>query len=403
MPRIAILIRNPAMLGGSNQYARAVLEVVKARLQARQYRIFCEQAGARHFGGEPATGLPGERFPTLMRFGRMLAGMAGLPFQVGKFRPIAQYRPDLILCAHPSTAGALGLPYVTPVHDLMHRVYTGLPEIDRGERMMREARYRAIARTSLICVVDSQAVKDQLRQFYRRAPESIEIIREIPPPYVFAHYDMLPEQAERLVQKYDLPERFLFYPAHFWSHKNHLRLLQALAFLKDRYGLAVPIVFVGARKEAVTYQNLIDYLADSPIRPQVKFLGYVDDVDMVALYRQSLALVFPSINISTGIPVAEATFLEKPVLCSDLASYREQLDGAGLLFDPFSVEDMAEKIRQVWQDPGLQQTLTRRAAEKKPLFSFETFAMRWHEVIEGALAKVAARSRRPQPMRKALP
>ena len=388
--RIAVVTRDASSLGGSNQYAQTVLEVIRTRLQEAEYKVFCEyRSHDTPSVDESIIHLKRTRNELLMSAGRVLSTFVRARFPYGKYKAVHEYRPDLIVCTNPSRVGSfLKIPYITPVHDLMHRTYRDLPEISLGEKLRREFSYRTIAKTSLMCVVNCEAVKSQMQEFYGTPAESIEVIHEIPPPYVFKHKDMKAGVADQILSKYSLPREFVFYPAQLWPHKNHLRLLKALSLLYERYNITIPMVFVGSKKEESTYRQLSAYLRQSPINRTVTFLGYVGDMEMVALYKKARVLVFPSINISTGIPIAEALFLGTPVLCSDLGSYREQVDEAGLLFDPFSVEDMAEKIRSFWLDPEMGRSLVDKAIKRRSMFSFATFADGWYEVIDRALRKI---------------
>src|SRR5688572_28148468 len=58
----------------------------------------------------------------------------------------------------------------------------------------------------------------------------------LPPP------EDLAEEPKRVRAMHGLPERYLFYPAQFWPHKNHKRIVEALALLRDR-GTRVDVVF----------------------------------------------------------------------------------------------------------------------------------------------------------------
>ena len=63
----------------------------------------------------------------------------------------------------------------------------------------------------------------------------------------------------------------------------------------------------------------------------------------------------------------------------------EQVGDAGLLFDPFDVQDIATQIRRIWNDEALAETLVRRGTKRMENLSLDHFANRWRdEVVEVA-------------------
>ena len=118
---------------------------------------------------------------------------------------------------------------------------------------------------------------------------------------------------------------------------------------------------------------------------QVFILGYLSEKEIVALYKTSIALVYPSLIGPTNIPILEAMVLGTPVLCSNLFSMPDQTGDAGLLFDPFNVNDMVEKIHRIWVDENLRQELIQKGYKKVKNMTLENFAMQWEKIIEEAL------------------
>jgi glycosyltransferase involved in cell wall biosynthesis len=98
--------------------------------------------------------------------------------------------------------------------------------------------------------------------------------------------------------------------------------------------------------------------------------------------------VFPSLIGPTNIPPLEAMVLGTPVVCSNLFSMPEQVGDAGLLFDPFNVEDMAEKIYQIWTDEDLRQNLIRKGYERIRNMTIENYAKQWENIIDEALERI---------------
>jgi glycosyltransferase involved in cell wall biosynthesis len=182
----------------------------------------------------------------------------------------------------------------------------------------------------------------------------------------------------------DIPDRFFFYPAAFWPHKNHLRLFQAVALLRGRHGFRLPLLLCGmnagddwAARAAVH---------DLGIEDQVAFLGYVSRERLRLLYRHAAFMVFPSLFEGFGIPVVEAMAAGCPVATSPATSLLEIVGDDGFTFDPESVESIASAIHRLDTEPDLRRQIVDHGRRRATLFTGEAMARRTLAVYD----KVAA-------------
>lgn len=319
-----------------------------------------------------------------VRIFKKIAIMLNLKFPFGMYKTIHKLKPDLLVI--PKVAGLAGcylkIPYITCIHDIMHKYYPAFPEYPAHVRIKRNFVYKKAAQNALFTVVDSEHGKEDLVRFYNIDRDKVEVIPFIPPPYVFKYKDMSVEEAEELILKFDLPDRYIFYPAQFWFHKNHIRLIKALFLIKEKCGEKISLVLVGTDKG---YLNKVISLADDlRINDQIYYLGYVADREAVALYKKAIALIFPSLFGPTNIPIVEAMVLGTPIACSNLFAMPDQVDGAGILFNPFDEEDIAEKVYTIWRDSNLRDRLVEKEYEKSVNVTIESFANKWNEVINKA-------------------
>ena len=101
--------------------------------------------------------------------------------------------------------------------------------------------------------------------------------------------------------------------------------------LKDKHNIELDVVFSGGDAGNLDYIKSIVRTLD--LTKQVYFLGFIDNDDVVSLYKNSLALVMPTYFGPTNIPPIEAFILGVPVLYSDLPELTDQVRGAALLLD----------------------------------------------------------------------
>ena len=300
---------------------------------------------------------------------------------------IRDFNISLLIIPYPSLFGYVNnIPYIVSIPDLMHKYYPFFPEYPLIERLKRNIIYKYSSKHSVLTIVDDEQGIYDLNKFFRIPKDKIYVIPYIPPGYVFKYRDMDLKTAEELLKKYNLPEKILFYPAQFWYHKNHIRLIKALKYIKQSYGLKIPLVLVGSPKES--YKMTMNFINESNMRDQVIHLGYVSDEEIVALYKRAYALVYPSLFGPTNIPPLEAMVLGTPVVCSNLFSMPKQVGDAGLLFDPFNIEDIAEKIYIIWTDENLRKELVKKGYERVKNMTLENYAKQWEQIIDKALGSI---------------
>lgn len=145
---------------------------------------------------------------------------------------------------------------------------------------------------------------------------------------------------DAVLKKYHLEAGYFFYPAQFWAHKNHIRILQALIILRDEKGWMPKVVFSG--KDHGNRSYIEEFIQKNKLKSQVKILGFVPSGDMRALYENSKAVIMPTYFGPTNLPPLEAWSLGIPLIYSE--NLVEQAGEAALLVDPDSAVDLAKAM-----------------------------------------------------------
>jgi glycosyltransferase involved in cell wall biosynthesis len=267
------------------------------------------------------------------------------------------------------------MPTVFNQHDLQHLHY---PQFFKAtEIVWRESIYSAACRFAQTVIVGSQWAKDDVVRQYGIDGAKVQVIPEGPPTQLSAvpGKAVLPEVKE----KYQLPDAFIFYPAITWPHKNHIRLLEAVACLRDTRGLAVHVVFAGAPHERF-WPRIDKRIQELGIDALVKCLGFVPEEDLRGIYRLAQGLVLPSLFEASSLPIFEAWFEGVPVACSNVTALPGQVLDAALLFDPSSVESIASAIARLLTEQGLRQELRDRGNRRLKDFNWERTAKAYRAV-----------------------
>lgn len=286
-----------------------------------------------------------------------------------------------------------GVPYILAVHDLQHRLQPEFPEVSaNGEWEWREHVFRHGTQNALLVLADSETSKEDILTFYgdRIDADRIKILPLEPPPYLSPE---VPEEDRRRVrERYALPERYFFYPAQFWPHKNHINLVEALGVLARR-GLRPHLAFAGSTTSPIrqrAYDDVVARARELGLEENVHFLGYVAQEDMPALYAEAVALAMPTYFGPSNIPPTEAWTIGCPVLTSDIRGIREHSGDAALLVDPRSPEAIAEGLRRLWEDDDLRADLVERGTRWVAAFSQEDYLRRVAEIMDEAAERLAA-------------
>ncbi len=278
------------------------------------------------------------------------------------------------------------LPSVFSPYDLQHLHFPQF--FTPSEIARRELVYPQGCRLARIITVASQWSKNDIVAQYNIAPEKIQVIPLAPPTKAYAPSI---EKVQQIVHnQYKLPTEFAFFPAMTWPHKNHLRLLEALAKLRDQQGLRVNLVCTG--KQLSHWARIQACLDELQLDDQVQFLGFVSDEHLQALYHLAQFVVIPSLFEGAGLPLLEAWHAERPVACAAATSLIEEAADAALMFDPYSVDSIAQAIRQFATNESQRVEYQQRGIARLGVFSWERTARAYRAVYRQVAGQTLSKS-----------
>lgn len=248
-------------------------------------------------------------------------------------------------------------PFAFTLHDLQENYYP--QNFSAWQRIWRRETYTALLGRARRVICESRYVKTDIANSFGVADERIKVI-PAPPQRQFLTLQSDAE-LEAVRQRLQLPQRFLFYPAQFWVHKNHLRLVEAFGeVLKEAPDLK--LVLTGKQRDE--FRNVMDSVERLGLTQNVVHVGFVERDELQAIYRLATALVMPSLFESISIPVYEAFLAGTPVIASGIHGIPEQVGDAGLLFEPTSVASIRDAILKVVRDDALATALVAKARDR---------------------------------------
>jgi glycosyltransferase involved in cell wall biosynthesis len=243
--------------------------------------------------------------------------------------------------------------YIITVWDLCHRDHPEFPEVRWTRQFeVRDNNYWSLLPRATAIFVDSKLGKRNVVQRFGIDDERVHVM-----PFQAAAATREPPSIDARLSidvhaKYNLDVPYVFYPAQFWAHKNHVYILEGLRILQERYGIRVGAIFSGGEQGNLSYVK--SYVRSLNLEGLVRFVGFVDNEEIPDLYRQSIALVMPSYFGPTNLPPLEAMELCVPVLYSDKAGLRDQVGEAALLMDLNDPGSMADHLKNLIDDPQLR-------------------------------------------------
>jgi glycosyltransferase involved in cell wall biosynthesis len=217
-----------------------------------------------------------------------------------------------------------------------------------------------LASASLI-ITDSNELSQKLIAKY-----GVDIGRTIAMPYSPSDLrECVSSSMNDVLGSYQISEGYFFYPAQFWAHKNHARIINAIKILKAQ-GAKVKVVFAGGDKGNVSYIKALALEAE--VLDQIHFLGFVPQEHMRGLYMGSLAVLMPTYFGPTNLPAFEAWTLDKPLIYSSHLS--AHAGKAAIYSDPDNAEELALSMQKC-EDAKIVEELIKQGQLRLQKFSSE--------------------------------
>jgi glycosyltransferase involved in cell wall biosynthesis len=249
---------------------------------------------------------------------------------------------------------------IITVHDLAYKLFKDImPPIER--KYLIHASKRALSRCKLIISVSEKTKEDIV--------ESLGIDES----KIFVIYhgaDHLPEIGEEISRK---NRSGILFIGTIEPRKNIGKLLDSYKNTMLEYGVNEKLILVGKKgyRAGEIYEKVRN---DKILRENVIFKGHIDDAQLVMEYKKAIMLVLPSLYEGFGIPMIEAMRFGCPVVASSRGALREIGREAAIYIDPYSKDDMSEKIARLIFDEKLQQELADKGRIRAKEFCWDKTA-----------------------------
>ncbi len=254
---------------------------------------------------------------------------------------------------------------ITTIHDMISYKFpeTSHPRIIKTQTK----RLRWVKRESRMIFCDSLTTKQDVMTILGVEERRLHVVY---PAVQIGHVN---ESVKReVLKKYLIEKPFILSVGKIEPRKNIRSLIHAfeLTGISD-----TQLLIVGP-------QGWDKDMSDFQRSEHVRFLGFVPDDELIALYNQALFFIYPSLYEGFGYPVVEAMAAGCPVATSHNSSLQEIAEGYGLLFDPQSIEAITQTIVRLHKDHELRKQLSAQGLQRSKDFSLEKFGNQILEAIQ---------------------
>jgi glycosyltransferase involved in cell wall biosynthesis len=247
---------------------------------------------------------------------------------------------DLVYFTTPSilASNLQKLNYIFTLWDLCHTEHPEFPEVRFfGKYILRDKYLRKAICSSFIVITESDELSNIASLHFGVDKERFISLPLSESPFL---KNLASANIFNVKKVYKLAKDYFFYPAQFWPHKNHIRILQALLLLRDSQDLKLNVVFSG--KDYGNLNYLSDFIKNNKLNSQVQFLGFVPADHMRGLYENSKAVVMPTYFGPSNIPPIEAWSLGIPLIYP--ANLSKKFKKAVIAIDQNCEKDLANAL-----------------------------------------------------------
>ena len=263
---------------------------------------------------------------------------------------------------------------VVTIHDCIHLMFPQYLPNRLALRYARTSIAMAARRATRVMTVSETSKRDIIR-FFGTEADKIDVIHNA---YDERFDEPREEEISRVRERYQLHEDFVLYVGNVKPHKNLERLIEAFHLVRARGLDHVKLVMIG--DDISKYAALRRAVHQHQLHKYVRFLGYLPEGTLAAMYRLASVFVFPSLYEGFGLPPLEAMASGTPVVTSNVSSLPEVTGDAAVLVDPYDPAAIADGIARVLTDDDLAAQMRVRGLARAHEFSWETSIRRVREI-----------------------
>ncbi|MBB2182838.1 glycosyltransferase family 4 protein [Lachnospiraceae bacterium MD1] len=269
---------------------------------------------------------------------------------------------------------------VTFIYDM---VYKAFPETISKEtyNMLDHNLSRACDKADHIITISEFSKKEIIK--YMHIPESKISVMPCGVDHCVFRSNYSVEEVLKAKRKYGIQQDYILYLGTLEPRKNIETLIEAYAKLINESNNCPKLVIAG--KKGWLYDRIFEKVHNLQLQDHIIFTGYVDTEDVPLLLKGAMIFVFPSIYEGFGLPPLEAMACGTPVITSNTASLPEVVGDAGILVNPYSVDEICDAMKKAINDEELRNKIREIGILHSKNFSWKVSATKLAKIYSNLL------------------
>jgi glycosyltransferase involved in cell wall biosynthesis len=266
---------------------------------------------------------------------------------------LKKIKPDITLFFYYEDAIA-GLPRSAVfVYDLIPFLFPDRYNLNSGlKNKIRTGIFTRTAKAADRIFTISECSKNDIIKLWNIPAGKIEIVGAAVDTISFYRRD--DNEIKKIRERYKLPEKFLLYVGGIDVRKNVPMMFRALRIAVDKHP-DIGLVMAGKYEKMSEYDELVSLMGNLGLNINIKFIGYVPDSDLPAIYSASHGLVFPSLYEGFGLPIIESLASGSPVIASRNSAMAEAAGELALYCDVENMESLSAAMSNFWENGQYQE------------------------------------------------
>lgn len=299
-----------------------------------------------------------------------------MEFAVGAF--LKKHKPDLFLSMEGFLCLQAKCKQLPVIYDLNFEHQP--KDLPLRNRLYFRNLYPKFARKATRIATISEYSKEDIHKTYGISPDLIDNVS----CGVKEKFNPLDKELiDKIKNKYAGGEEYFFFIGSMHPRKNIVRLLEAFELFKHASKAPLKLILAGNIFWGDETIKLV--LNSMRFKSEVIFPGRINDEELALLLGSAYALTFVPTFEGFGLPIVEAFQCDVPVISSNTTSMPEVAGDAALLANPFDVEDIAGKMKIIWENKGLRSELIERGRSQKKIFSWKRTAALLYDSISNCI------------------
>ncbi len=253
--------------------------------------------------------------------------------------------------------------FIYSILDIDHRNQKGLKEFKKIFKK-RDDEYLLSSKNASKIIIGANKLKKEISDAYKIDDRKIVEIKF--PPTLASIDNYQNESIREEILNINKVGNYLLYPAQFWEHKNHIYIVNAVDFLKNKGELNFKIIFTGHNKGNLL--NIKSIIKKKNLEESFVIFDYVKDEELIYLYKNCSCIIIPTLVAPHTFPLYEAFYFKKPVIYNK-SILDEQLLDRVIKLDVNNIENFKEALNHLKDEEYIKKIINDNYQYYKKIFN----------------------------------